>query len=215
MTFYHDFSNWASSLFDYSKDLLSFGNVLEIEDERFILSPNANSIWKEWIPIDARLFWLSFGVGVECLTKAVLLKHEISIIKSKKANPASVKNIKNQEIRFVYNYFKRATLKSQRNKWLENELQRKKLIHPQEINTFTLGAIYNGKIDALSKKLSSQQKMTDDERIFLNESIELFTTIRRNVDAHIFLKETVYGSINGDLEVYLRMINLLIEIYYR
>ena len=40
--------------------------------------------------------------------------------------------------------------------------------------------------------------------------------MRRNIDAHSFLKSRVVGSINGDLEnIYVPMIDLLIKIYNR
>ena len=50
----------------------------------------------------------------------------------------------------------------------------------------------------------------------LQESLQPSSDIRRNVDAHVYLKVSVFGSINGDREkVYLPMINLRYEVFYR
>lgn len=72
--------------------------------------------------------------------------------------------------------------------------------------------MYNSEI----KKLVDKGIISQVELTLLNRSLELFTVIRRNIDSHIFLKQRIVGSINHNIEnVYIPMVNLLINIYNR
>ncbi len=59
-------------------------------------------------------------------------------------------------------------------------------------------------------------EITFQEKDEIYKALEVFRIMRRNVDSHIYLKSRTAGSINSDIEdVYIPVINLLIDIYKR
>lgn len=79
-----DFSNWAETLFQYSLQLISNKEILKYNElSRTIeLSKEYQDKQKELIKelLEAHLYWIGLGVGVECLAKSVLIKHKVMSI---------------------------------------------------------------------------------------------------------------------------------------
>ena len=225
-----DFSNWADSLFQYSLKLICNKGILEYDELSGVIqfSTDYQDKQRELLKelLEAHLYWNGLGVGVECLAKSVLIKHEVMSIKKRNildkipAQKTSFNSyqelqqyrISNEldDIHKVYGHALSSDISANTNSWLNQQFKSKDINHPFEINTPTLGKIYNSEI----RELLNKGTILQDEFTFLNRSLELFTIIRRNVDSHIFLKLRVIGSINHDIEnVYIPMINLLIKIY--
>lgn len=229
---YHDFDNWDRSLFDYAKQLISNKDILEFNNNDLLAFSNdykskCNDLFHQII--EAHLYWIGFGVGIECLAKAVLIKHNVMTITKRKFSsnlppqfPTSFPSYDDKQAyqathspdiyQKVYLYVESIDIQVTNGTWLDNEFVRLNIRHPFEINTPTLGSICNTEI----QKLLIANIITNDESNLLKNGLELFTKMRRNVDAHVFLKSRVIGSINSDIEnVYIPIINLLVNIYKR
>jgi DUF438 domain-containing protein len=75
------------------------------------------------------------------------------------------------------------------------------------LSSGTLGDYKNG----LSKLVQSSVISKSEQKLIMDSS-EVLSDIRRNVDAHVFLKSQIVGSTNRDLtDVYIPMCNLLIR----
>lgn len=227
-----DFSNWAETLFQYSLQLICNKGILEYNELSGVIqfSVDYQEKQRELLQelLEAHLYWIGLGVGVESLAKSVLIKHEVMSIKKRnildkipaqKTSFNSYQELKQysssnelDDIHKVYRHAVSSNISANTNSWLNQQFISKDINHSFEINTPTLGKIYNSEIQELLNKGT----ICRDEFTFLNRSLELFTIIRRNVDSHIFLKLRTIGSINHDIEnVYIPMINLLIKIYNR
>jgi hypothetical protein len=228
----HDFSGWEESLFKYGKQLLSYKDIIAFDandnaslaaDYKVKQASFFNQI------VEAHLFWIGFGVGLENLAKAVLLKHHIPII-SRRGNfdgkiPPSRTNFHDYQERQTYNaayvldkYQKvyqhvfSTNVSAKNNQWLADQFQNAGIQHPLEINTPTMHALY----ETWLPRLVPLGIITNTEKEEIQKSMEVFKLMRRNVDAHIFLNGRVIGSIDRDIEdIYLPLINLLIEIFKR
>jgi hypothetical protein len=215
----HDFSNWPESLMDFAITQFQSNGwlVFDESNRRLNEAPNAHDLriaahksdnFAYW------LWWLRFGTGVECLVKAVFLNHEISLIRKKEVAtkalgqpdaPSTVAAAK------VYTAVAGVQISSKSNSWLSSELSRLGISHPLEINSETLGK-YRDNLG----KLEQKGKISAQEKTFLENALMTLADIRRNVDAHVFLKTQVGGSINGDLsDVYIPACNILIEAFSR
>lgn len=226
----NDFSNWDTHLFKYAIDLLTNQGVLIYnETNKFIsLSDKHNEIQKEISgQVDSHLYWLGFGVGIECLAKAVLLKHHLLTIrkvslKSKNDYDKRSFNTYEEKKRYtekrekdvfwkVYQHVNSIHVTSNKNEWLDNVFKEKGIKYAREILTPTLGRIQKEELPKLLKK----NLITSDDYSFLGQAIKTFIDIRRNVDAHIYLKARTVGSINNDIEnIYIPMINMLANIFH-
>lgn len=224
-------SNWSNSLLDYSMDLITYGDVfvLEGEDNTLKLVENVDELRKSWIKNDNPLrhvFWLSFCVGVECLCKAVLIEHKSLPIKKRNVlskystkthfdNYQELKQYREKKKKDIHHSVYRTGknhVKASNNEWLQNQFDKNDIEYSIEINSRTLGFIYNHGFE----KLYEKEIIDEDEKVSLEKGIQTLTDIRRNVDAHIYLKSRTVGSINKDIEkIYLPNINLLLNIFKR
>lgn len=227
MAIINDISSWAGSLHSYSIELITYGDIFQFDqnNNRILHSSNADEIRSSWIneknPV-MHVFWLSFSTGIECLCKTVLIKHECLRIRKKNildkypikkrfSSREEAQEYRNDTYGGVYRTASRKVV-ARNNKWLEKQLQENDINYITEINTPTLGYIYNNSF----KKLFNLEVIDEDELNKLEKGIETLTDIRRNVDAHIFLTRRVVGSIQNDIEeVYLPTTNLLLNIYQR
>ena len=217
MALAHDFSNWPHSLFDFALDQFQWKGFVVYEAASGLLaeSIDANELRVEALKQDKYAFWawwLRFGVGVECLVKAVFLRHEISLI-SKNDISRKAPNRSNALVTLsaanVYREVANTRLLAPNNAWLESEFQRLGISHPREINSGTIGRYRNNIFE-----LTNKQIVTQSEQQQIEDSLEVMSDIRRNVDAHVFLKSQVGGSINKDLTaVYLPACNILIRAF--
>ncbi len=232
---YHDFSGWDQSLFNYAKMLIGYKGIFEFDSSDLISFSNdyrkkqgelMNNL------VEAHLFWIGFGVGVETLSKAVLLKHRVLSIsrrsdfddKKKKPPPRRTQFNTYQEAKAynksytlnkyqkVYAHVNNLNIKCDNNPWLQSQFLSVGIVHPLEINTPTLHKIYSTEIP----KLVTAGKISVTEQEELASSLEVLKLMRRNVDAHVFLQGRTIGSIDRDIEdIYVPLIKLLIEIYKR
>jgi hypothetical protein len=211
----HDFSDWSDSLREFAIEQFVWLSFLEYcsETKQIIENPNADHIRITEFEKDHYTYWnwwLRFGVGFESLIKSVFLKHQISLLKKRNLTDKAIgglNQLQTQEASNVYTTVKTTKISSISNQWLSNEFVRLSIQHPLEINT---GTLRNCKEKLPALKNSSV--ITPTEEIFLSDAITLLSDIRRNVDAHIFLKMQVGGSINGDLtSVYIPAINILLD----
>ena len=227
---YQDFSNWDSHLFKYAISLLTNQGIL-IYDEKnnsITFSDNYNEIQKKILgEVESHLYWLGFGVGLECLVKAVLLKHHLLTIRKvslnskndyQKSSFLSYEEKKQYTAERdsdvfwkVYQHVKSIHITSNKNEWLARVFKEKEIKYSREILTPTLGKIHREELP----KLLANNLLTQEDYSFLEQAIKTFIDIRRNVDVHIYLKARTVGSINNDIEnIYIPMINMLINIYH-
>lgn len=209
-----DFSNWPETLFDYSINLLKTNSVLTfIEvDQVFIESNSATSTYNLWLkkPHEAQIWWLTIGLGVECLAKSTLLRHECLKIDRKnlltQASQCSIPDVK-----AIYSGAQSVKITSEHNTWLQQQITNTGICCPHEIKTPTLGSIQSD-----FKHLETAGVITQYEYNEIRQWVQVFTDIRRNVDAHLFLKTTTIRSFNGDFDkVLLPLINQLLNVYNR
>ncbi len=213
----HDFSNWPQTLYEFSIYQFTKDKWLSFDKKSKILSEaqNANVLRAQAVKNDQYAFyswWLKFEIAVECLVKAVFLKHKISLLRkndiSKKA-PNKQNELATQAAANVYCAVTNSDLIAKNNAWLQSMFNSLSINHPLEINSGTLG-IYRKNIDKLAKK----HLISQSEQQQIEDSLQVLLDIRRNVDAHMYLKLQVGGSINKDLTaVYLPMCNLLIKVF--
>lgn len=226
----NDFSNWDIHLFKYAIGLLTNKGILSYRetDKLVSFSENYSEIQKEILgKVESHLYWLGFGVGIECLAKAVLLKHQLlTILKTNlkpknKYDKESFKTYRERKLYIekrnkdvfwnVYQHVNSINVISNNNKWLEKVFKAKGIKYAREILTPTLGKIHREELP----KLLENNLVTPDVYSFLEQGIKTFIDIRRNVDAHIYLKSRTVGSINNDIEnIYIPIINILINIFY-
>lgn len=184
---------------------------------------------KSWIKNDNPLrhvFWLSFCVGVECLCKAVLIEHKSLPIKKRNVlskhdmrthfeNYQELKEYRAEKKEDIHHSVYRTgnhQVKASENEWLQNQFDKNDINYSIEINSRTLGYIYNHGFEDLHEK----EIINEEEKISLEKGIQTLTDVRRNVDAHIYLKSRTVGSINNDIEkIYLPNINLLLNTFKR
>lgn len=219
MTFTHDFSDFPKALHDFAINQIIWFNILEIDESAYVIRQASDAEQKKRLLLEYDsygywVWWLRFSTGFEVLLKAVFLSNEISLISKndhlKKGTKGSDKLI-TPEAAQVYQFIESTKISASTNRWLREELTRLNINHPYEINTGTLGK-YKDNLD----KLQGKSKISSAERIFLKDAITVLSDIRRNVDAHVFLKSQIGSSINGDLsQLYIPSINILLRAYQR
>lgn len=206
----HDFSNFADVLYDFAVGRIVADGVIthDVVSHEFGLpqpfgeavaprrEENRHAVWE---------FWLRFGVGTESLAKAVLLKHEVPFLR-KKGPPPPTADARKQGI---HAWVKTTQLTASRNPWLAAEFMRHNINHPWEINSGTLGTVRRALVGLPPAKVQPAEVAS------LGEALDLLAYMRRNVDAHVYLK-TQAGPICGDLEqIYLPALTLLDRIFHR
>jgi len=212
-------------------DLITYGDVFVYDAEENLVkhSEDVDELRKNWIKNDNPLrhvFWLSFCVGVECLCKSILIEHESLPIKKRNVlskhstkthfeDYEELKRYREEKKKDIHHSVYRTgknRVKASDNEWLQNQFKKNDIEYSIEIDTRTLGYIYNHGFENLLEK----EIIDEDEKISLEKGIQTLTDIRRNVDAHIYLKSRTVGSINKDIEkIYLPNINLLLDIFKR
>jgi hypothetical protein len=214
MAVIHDFSNWSQKLYEFSVYQFTVDGWLTFDKESKLLSEahNVNELRKQTLKNDKYAFWawwLKFGVAVECLMKAVFLSNEESLLSKKnllQKAPNGRNPLATSAASKVYSAVSSMQISSSNNNWLDEQFQNLGIKHPLEIDSGTLGDYKNG----LSRLLQRNIITASEQRQIL-DSLEVFSDIRRNVDAHVILKSQTGGSINRDLvDVYLPMCNCLI-----
>ena len=159
--------------------------------------------------------WASFAIGVECLLKAVLCKHEcMPIQKGKVSERAAELNpvgTNHAEALRVLSGAGGIEVTADTNRWLAGRLQQKRIDKLYDIDTRPLME----NITTL-KKLVQNGLITKEERWSLHNSLLVLKDVRRNVDVHTFYSLTIGGSFCGDLEnLYMPAVNLLLDVYNR
>ena len=215
MAIYQDFSDWAEVQKSYGLDLIRESGLIEtsVTPPQIKLSSSLDETLKDWSrhTIKGSIGWIIFGVGIECLLKAVLLKHECLPIK-KKDLAAKEAQATDPAVKNVYSGFQSWQAIAKRNTWLDGEFSQLNINYAWEMNTQTFGALSGGP----SNDLETKGKIDSAENQKLREFIGLFADVRRNVDAHMFLKIKVFKNVNGDLEnVYVPLIQFLFDVYDR
>jgi len=151
----------------------------------------------------------------EALLKAVLLKHEVAVIKKRSVtrnHHILHTNASNDEAaRDVYQWPEHFVADAGKWTWLARQLRKKRIRFSFDINSGTLNSC-KGRLSELRKK----GVISHDEFSCLFNALTVFADVRRNTDAHTFFGWTVGGAINGDLEqVLLPMVNALFDVYNR
>lgn len=214
---FHDFSDIHDVLLDFSVAQFTYLNFLEYDSTTKLLreTSDANTRRVAAMAIDKYAFWnwwLRFGVGFESLVKAVFLKNEINILTKKEISKKGIggtKELSTPASARVYAHVKTSNITSNSNAWLQAELQTLGIQHPLEMNTGTLGHYKNN-----MGLLEAKGLISATEKIQILDAIEVLSDIRRNVDAHVFLKSQTGGSINGDLvDVYIPVCNIFFRAF--
>jgi len=219
MTITQDFSDFPKALHNFAIAQIVWLNILEFDESAYVIREASDveqgrQLLFENDPYGYWIWWLRFSTGFEALIKAVFLSNEISLI-SKNNHLQKGVNGSNKlltpEAAQVYGFIEATRILASTNGWLQQELTRLNINHPYEINTGTLGQ-YKNKLEMLEAK----SKISIKERIFIKDVITVLSDIRRNVDAHVFLKSQVGGSINDDLsQLYIPSVNILLRAYQR
>jgi hypothetical protein len=219
MTISHDFSDYPEALYRFAIYQMTWQEILAFDSatRQIFEAPNAKALRQSLLKEDQYgiwLWWLRFSAGVENLVKAVLIRHQVPLITKRNITekaPGGSQTLTTREAAEVYRIVSSMLVVANANPWLDAEFQRLGIHHPLEINTGTLRTCR----EKLAY-LTNAGKLTDAERQRLSDSLTVLADIRRNVDAHVFLKLQVGGSLQHDLaQVYLPAINLLIDIYHR
>ncbi|AUS99826.1 hypothetical protein CLI64_05150 [Nostoc sp. CENA543] len=219
MSFTQDFSNLPDALYDFAINQILWHNILEFKESGHEVQEASDAEEKRRLILDSDIYglwawWSRFSTGFETLIKAVFLSNKISLITKndylEKGTTGSNK-LTTSEAAQVYEFIQGVRISALTKAWLQAEFTRWNINHPYEINTGTLRKYK----DNLTK-LEQLSKISSAEQIFLRDAITVLLDIRRNVDAHVFLKLQVGGSINGDLSrLYIPSINILLRAYQR
>ncbi|MBE9207289.1 hypothetical protein IQ244_12285 [Nostoc sp. LEGE 06077] len=219
MTITHDFSDFPQALYDFAIKQIIWFKILEFDESAYVIREASDieqqrRLLLENDPYGYWIWWLHFSTGFEALIKAVFLSNKISLIRK---NDHLKKGVRGSDKLLtpiaaqVYQFIESTRTSASNNAWLQEELTRLNINHPYEINTGNLGKYKNS-----LEKLEEKSKISSAERIFLKDAITVLSDIRRNVDAHVFLKSQIGGSINGDLsQLYIPSINILLVAYQR
>lgn len=217
MPLIHDFSNWPQSLYDFALAQFQSNGFLVYDKTKNVLSEaeNANEIRVNALSQDRYaywLWWLRFGTGFECLVKAVFLKHQISLLRKNdlsSKSPTGTNRLETEEAANVYSAVTSIRVQADSNEWLQSEFSRLNINHPLEINS---GTFWNYRSNL--HELTAKGLISAEEQQLIHDSIHVLSDIRRNVDAHVFLKSQTGGSINNDLtDVYIPVCNILIRVF--
>jgi len=168
--------------------------------------------------------WACFAIGVECLLKAVLCRHECMQVRRGKVSqrhgelrPAGSNH---SQAKHILGLVASIVAVAKSNAWLEGMLHKKNITKLYDIDTHAL----RNNIEALAC-LVKKDLMTEAERWSLHNALVVLTNVRRNVDLHTFYGLTVGGPfrvkdggsvISDEIEdLYLPAVNLLLDIYNR
>jgi hypothetical protein len=219
MSITQDFSDFPKALYEFAVNQVLWCNILEFNESGDEIREASDADQKRRLLLESDPYgywawWSRFSTGFEALIKAVFLSNKISLIVKnehlEKGRNGS-KILANLEAAQVYSFIEETRIFASANVWLQDEFTRLNINHPYEINTRTLGAYKNE-----LKKLEGLSKISIAEQFLLKDSITVLSDIRRNVDAHVFLKSQIGGSINGDLSnLYIPSINILLRAYQK
>ncbi|WP_204150303.1 hypothetical protein [Leptolyngbya sp. CCY15150] len=210
---------WDAPLYNFAIDQVIWLNILEFDESVYAVRETSDAEQKRRLllendPYGYWIWWLRFSTGFEALIKAVFLSNEISLISKNdhlKKGVTGSEKLPTPEAAKVYGFIKGTRVSVSTNVWFQQELTRLNINHPYEINTGTLGKYKNN-----LERLEAKSKISRVERIFLKDAITVLSDIRRNVDAHVYLKSQIGGSINGDLsQLYIPSANILLLAYQR
>jgi len=218
MPMYHDFSDFPEALYRFAIDQMTWRGILTLETTKQLFeAPNAHELRKALLQEDKYglwVWWLRFSTGVENLVKAVFLRHHISLLSKRNLTaraPGGSEALATADAAEVYRIVSSIHVIAKNNPWLAGEFQRLGIQHPMEINTSTLGKYR----DSLGL-LVNAGKLKAPEQTLLSDALIVLADIRRNVDAHVFLKIQIGGSMQNDLtRVYLPAVNVLIDVCHR
>jgi hypothetical protein len=168
---------------------------LELENEKYPFS----------------LFWLEFSVGIEYLSKAVLIKHEVDIFSKKTGQGDTIFHKLSGTTRTKDEYEKGWLISTKNNNWLSTILENKGIKYVKQLNTGTLGNIYNGKVQILKNR----NIINDSEMKELNYSLRMLANHRRNNDSHFYFKQNSFMDNSDIIKIYIPLINLLLDVYNR
>lgn len=211
-----DFSDFPAQLRQFALSQFVYLGFITFDETTNTLSeaPDAANLRKAEVEADpyARwVWWLRFGVGVECLFKAAFLHNNISLITKKNVlnkTPKGSNPLMTPEAAKVYAAVSIIKVTANTNVWLESIFSNEGISHPFEINTGTLGDYKNN-----LGKLKAAGIISNAEKTFLSDTITVLSDFRRNVDAHVYLKQRTSGSINDDLtKLYIPACNILLGI---
>lgn len=210
MPAFHDFSNVSFSVYEKAIFHVTNNEYIVKYEGRFILKDN----WREIAVNEVKnkkypfyQFWLEFPLGIELLSKAVLIKHEVDIFSRKKpviaikAHRLGIKYEKD-ELESGFQIIARS------NSWLNEILVKKEIKYVKQLSTGTLGNVYERHLDKL-------KVLTSDELVFLKRSIRSLAVHRRNNDMHFYFKHTTFIQDKDIPELYLPTINLLCDVFDR
>jgi len=211
----HDFSDLPDALRTFAVDQFIWQGFLELDPVTDLLgeATDVDTLRKTALASDRYAYWswwLRFGAGFENLIKATFLRHQLSLL-SKRAllekSTSGSSPLGTPAAARVYEHVRSTHLTSTANAWLAAEFNRLNIQHPLELNSGTLGG-YKRNLSLLT--LVSVLSLA--EEVLVSDAATVLADMRRNVDAHIFLKAQVGGSINGDLrDVYIPACNILLR----
>ncbi len=161
-----DFSKWDEDLFNYGKTLVSYKGILEFgPNDNVSYAADYEHKQAELLKniIEAHLYWIGFGVGLENLIKAVLIKHKVLLITRRKdfdnklpvrhtqfANYQELQSYRQSNLldkyQKVYHHVDHIMLKADNNLWLAQQFASAGISHPLEINTPTLYKLYSEEV---------------------------------------------------------------------
>ncbi|MBO8151756.1 MAG: hypothetical protein H0Z30_04610 [Candidatus Marinimicrobia bacterium] len=214
MTVYSDISNWDETLRSHGLALLMRSGLFSLRENPAKVSIAKHA--REWAcklmndPVMAHLHWIGISLGIECLLKAVLLKHQCLDLRNRALETRPESAIAPYDT--VYRTALSTKVIAKSNPWLQRQLISAGIESLWNINSHTIGTL----IQKFIPRLTSIGVITKPEEENLTHRLITLTDIRRNVDAHVFLKLRVIMSIGHDLEkVIVPVVNQLLRIWDR
>ena len=200
------------NLYEYALEMIGcFGDFRLSEDGRSVAWAKETKTAGSGL---SSAMWLCFCVGVECLTKAVLIKYEVSIISNSRTT-RDVNKLRQagniEAAKSVFGWIQAMELYANSWNWMKRQLRRNDITRFYDLSARTF--------DKARKSLPELVKrgvMAVDECKSLQNAILVLASLRRNPIAHTAPRLRVHGSINGDIEsLYVPAVNKLIEVYHR
>ncbi len=199
------------NLYQYALEMMTcFGDFRLSEDARSIASEPDTNTAKSGL---SSAMWLCFCVGVECLTKAVLIKYEVPII----SNSRTTRDVSKLQkaggnvdaAKSVFEWMQAIEVHADSWEWMKRQLRKNDITRLYDLNIRTLD-----KARKCLPELVKRGAMTAHECKCIQNAILVLASVRRNIAAHAVPRFRVHGSINHDIErLYLPAVNKLIEVY--
>ncbi len=161
-----------------------------------------------------QIFWIRFPLGIEYLAKGTLLKHKVNIFKDKKkeGQKTNIIHPRSDDVVAVRDEYESGMqIMFSKTKWLQDFIEERNIKYSGQLNSGTIGDLYNGKFaELLVKGIISEAELD-----LLNKNMKHLANHRRNSNLHCYYNSSTFISNNDLPDLYIPLVNSLCEIYTR